>query len=126
MEHIVTSIRNVSWPECFVALKASANAYLIDVRTEEEWLETGIADLSELNKEVNLISWMILKPYNHINNEFLTKLMKITDDKQAELYFLCRSGGRSAQAAEAAMQAGYKNCCNLKDGFVENIARRKL
>jgi rhodanese-related sulfurtransferase len=127
MEHIVTSIANVSWPECFASLSSNAKAYLIDVRTQEEWKETGIADLGEAKKsQVKLISWMLLKPYTHINSNFLSILMKEIDDKQADLYFVCRSGGRSLKAAEAALQAGYQNCYNLNDGFVDSILRGKL
>jgi len=31
--------------------------------------------------------------------------------------FLCRSGARSHQAAQAAMQAGYANAYNILEGF---------
>jgi rhodanese-related sulfurtransferase len=31
--------------------------------------------------------------------------------------FICRSGGRSHQAANAATQAGYPDCYNVLQGF---------
>ncbi len=126
MEHIVTSIGNVSWPDSFASLGEEKEAYLIDVRTKEEWKETGIADLGEKNNQVKLISWMLLEPFTHINNNFLIELMKEIENKQAKLYFVCRSGGRSLKAAEAAANAGFKNCFNLKDGFTQDIPRRML
>ena len=36
---------------------------------------------------------------------------------EAPLFFLCRSGGRSAAAARAAAQAGLGRCYNIVDGF---------
>ena len=33
------------------------------------------------------------------------------------IYFICRSGGRSLAAAQAARAAGYKHVYNVKDGF---------
>lgn len=125
MEHVAASIINVSWPQCFEALKNNPNAYLIDVRTEEEWHETGIADLKNFNKEVHLISWLLLKPQTHINPNFLEELMNAINDKQAKLYFICRSGGRSAQAAQASIEAGYQYCFNVEDGFTVVIERKK-
>jgi rhodanese-related sulfurtransferase len=127
MEHIVLSIGNVSWPECFSAIKEKSDAYLIDVRTKEEWEQTGIAELGANNKDqLKLITWMIFNPFSHINNNFMNELMNKIPNKESELYFICRSGKRSYQAAEATMQAGYKNCFNVENGLTEEIARIKL
>ena len=126
MEHVAAPIVNVSWPQCFEALKHDSNAYLIDVRTEEEWHETGVADLEVFNKATTLISWLILKPQTHINNKFLEELTNAISDKQAKLYFICKSGGRSAQAAQASIEAGYQHCFNIQDGFTHDIKRKKL
>jgi rhodanese-related sulfurtransferase len=127
MEHIVLPIGNVSWPACLRSLKEKSDSYLIDVRTEEEWKNDGIVDPGLNNKnQVKLITWMLFKPFNHINNNFLNELMKNVPNKESELYFICRSGKRSYQAAEAAMQAGYKNCFNLTAGFTDDVARGKL
>ena len=127
MKHIDISIGNISWPLCFASLSTKSNIYLIDVRTEDEWKNDGILDLeSKIKNRVKLITWMFFKPFTHINNNFLNELMKEIPNKQSELYFLCRSGKRSYQAAEFAMQAGYENCYNLQNGFTEDMPRIKL
>ena len=127
MEHIALPIGNVSWQACHKSLNEKPDSYLIDVRTEEEWKNDGIADPGLNNKnKVKLITWMLFKPFNHINNNFLNELMKNVPNKESELYFICRSGKRSYQAAEAAMQAGYKSCFNLTNGFSDDVARGKL
>lgn len=124
MEHIDMSIANVSWPQCLADLKANKNAYLIDVRTEEEWQDTGIVDLNDAKDSI-LLSWIITTPYIRINSNFLSEISKLVEDKNANLYFLCKSGNRSGQAANASCNAGYSNCFNLIHGFVEDIPRRK-
>ncbi len=127
MENVVASINDVSWADFFASIKTDDEAYLIDVRTEEEWKETGITNLQNAkNAHVKLISWMFLKPVTHLNNNFLIELMKEVKNKQAKLYFVCRSGGRSINAAKAAHAAGFKNCFNIKDGFTQNIPGRML
>ena len=116
------SIRDISSSQCWEALeKNSSSAYLIDVRAKEEWKETGIADLSSIAKEVKLISWMFFTPSIHANDKFIDELKEAVNDKNTELFFICKSGGRSAQAAKAAMQNGYNNCFNINDGFVGNM-----
>lgn len=127
MEHIVLSIGNVSWPLCFASIKEKSDAYLIDVRTKEEWEQIGIVDLGPNKKEqLKLITWMIFNPFSHINNNFMNELMNKIPNKESELYFICRSGKRSYHAAEAAVQSGYKNCFNVENGLTDNIARIKL
>jgi rhodanese-related sulfurtransferase len=38
-------------------------------------------------------------------------------DKDSELFFICRSGGRSKMAAQALSALGFTRCRNVKDGF---------
>ena len=37
--------------------------------------------------------------------------------KDDEIFFICRSGGRSRMAAEAMAAAGYRHCLNVAEGF---------
>ena len=37
--------------------------------------------------------------------------------KDNEIFFICRSGGRSRMAAEAMAAAGYRHCLNVAEGF---------
>ena len=44
-------------------------------------------------------------------------LVDLATDKEAPVLFICRSGGRSHNAAMLAMQAGYTQCYNVLEGF---------
>lgn len=126
MQDLAASVDEISSTECFESLKNTKNAYLIDIRDEEEWQETGIADLSSINKKVLLISWVYFSPHAHHNSEFLSDINKNIMDKKADLFFICKSGGRSLQASNAAKQYGYNNCYSVKDGFIGNMLDNNL
>ncbi len=110
---MVTNIESV---EAWEMLKTDKNSQLIDIRTEEEWRLIGIPNLTSINKKVVFLSWQIW-PEMEINNSFMQTINKIVEDKEIALLFICRSGGRSSQAANAVQQAGYRNCYNICDGF---------
>ena len=126
MQQIAASVGDTSSLECLNALKSNPNTYLIDVRTPEEWQETGVADLSSVNKDVKLITWTFFTPYIHANSNFIDQLDSAVSNKQADLFFICKSGGRSLKAATAAMQAGYSKCHNVSDGFAGNMFDSEL
>ena len=42
--------------------------------------------------------------------------------KDAALYFICRSGSRSRNAAIEATAGGYAHCYNVEDGFEGNLS----
>lgn len=112
------AVGKVNSAQCWKALQAKKEAYLIDVRSPEEWQETGVADLADIKKDVKLLSWLFLTPSIHQNSDFINNLEKIFLNKEVELYFICKSGGRSMHAAEAALSLGYKKIFNVEDGFV--------
>lgn len=97
-------------------LKSDPNAVLIDVRTDAEFAYVGIPDLSSLQKEVKLVSW-ILFPGNQPNPNFIDQCRQVAPDRNSAVLFLCRSGIRSRYAAEAATAAGYRQCYNVLEGF---------
>ena len=121
MQHVTINMSALSSSQCWDALHNESNSFLIDVRSKEEWLEFGIADLSSINKEVKLVSWVLFKPYIHQNIQFIDELNAAVADKNAKLFFICKSGSRSSSAAKEAIQDGYKNCYNVNDGFMGNI-----
>lgn len=87
------------------ALSSEAGAFLVDVRTEPEWRFVGAPDLSDTGKSVWMLSWQVY-PAMAVNPNFVTELLQQADAMQAQsVYFLCRSGGRSHQAAEAVSAA---------------------
>lgn len=119
MENIIGSaVGKVNSAQCWQALQAKEKAHLIDVRSPEEWQETGVAKLDDIKKEVKLLSWLFLTPSIHPNRNFMNDLEQIFPDREVELFFICKSGGRSMQAAEAALSFGYKKVFNVGDGFV--------
>ncbi|WP_439543685.1 rhodanese-like domain-containing protein [Hyphomicrobium sp.] len=101
-------------------LEADKDAVLIDVRTRAEWTFVGLPDLSSLNKRVLTVEWQSF-PESRIDSGFADKLAshfeKAGVRKDAELFFICRSGARSQSAAHAMAEAGYPHCRNVADGF---------
>ncbi|MBN8531773.1 MAG: rhodanese-like domain-containing protein [Alphaproteobacteria bacterium] len=107
---------DVTASEAWTLLKETPDAVLIDVRTPPEWAFTGVPDLRELKKDLVTISWRSFPTYE-VNPQFMAHLAEVAPSKNAPLVFLCRTGGRSLDAARAATAAGYAICFNVLDGF---------
>jgi rhodanese-related sulfurtransferase len=86
-----------------------SGAKLVDVRTRPELLYVGRIPGSIA------IEWQTY-PGHHPNPEFLDELA-VSVGKDDPVMFLCRSGGRSHAAAEAATRAGWQECYNVLEGF---------
>ena len=85
--------------EAWERLASNESAALIDVRTNAEWAFVGVPDLGSIKKSAALLPW---KQYPDMrqNDEFLEAARAIVLDQSArDVFFLCRSGGRSMQAA---------------------------
>jgi rhodanese-related sulfurtransferase len=102
--------------ETWELLAADPGALLVDVRTDAEFSYVGVPDLTEVGKETKFVSW-VLFPAGNANPQFLDQLRAAAPDPEAPVLFLCRSGVRSRFAAAAAIQAGYKRCYNILQGF---------
>lgn len=90
-------------------LLMQAGVRLVDVRTRPEIVYVGrIPGAAALEWQ----TW----PGNRPNPEFLAELAAITD-KAEPVMFICRSGSRSHQAADAAAQAGWRETYNVLEGF---------
>lgn len=111
---------NVTPSAAWNALAESPLAQLIDVRTQPEWSFAGIPSLEALGKTTKLIAWKFYPNYE-ANPRFLEQLAAAVPDKSAPLYFLCKTGGRSLDAAIAATAAGYTQCYNIEGGFEGEI-----
>ena len=113
-------IEDVPVEETWARLQSDADAVLIDVRTRAEWTFVGLPDLSTLNKRVQTIEWQAF-PDSRVDPDFVEKLSGLLEGagvaKDAELFFLCRSGARSRAAAAAMAGGGYTRCRNVADGF---------
>jgi rhodanese-related sulfurtransferase len=105
---------------------------MVDVRTAAEVEYVGTPDLVDAN-----ISYMIddysawddkkarfaMSP----NSGFLTKISDVMAkaglDKNSEVIVMCRSGDRSARAADLLSNAGYTKVYSVVDGFEGDVAK---
>ena len=102
--------------EAYAALAADDDAVLVDVRTSAEWNYVGLPDLSPLGKQVICLEWQRF-PDGAVNERFVEQLRGAGLPESASIYFLCRSGVRSAAAAHAATAAGLGPAYNVEHGF---------
>lgn len=106
---------DVTSAQCWQMLADDAASQLIDVRTAREWAE-AIPDLSALGKQAHCLSWR-LDPDYALNAQFMPALRKDVPAQDTPLFFLCKVGGRSAEAASAVAAQGYTHCFNIVWGF---------
>lgn len=108
--------------ETFQDLSRTPGAALVDVRTRAEWSFVGAADLSGIGKRLHMVEWQTL-PDMAVNRDFVEQLRtQFGENIPERLYFICRSGARSlnaARAAKAAFDAAGMNieCVNVAEGF---------
>jgi rhodanese-related sulfurtransferase len=96
--------------EAHALLQQIPAARLVDVRTQAEWEYVGHVPGTVL------VEWNTY-PTAQRNPDFLNELQTQVTGTGAPVMFLCRSGGRSHQAAQVAAQAGYPNVYNILEGF---------
>lgn len=102
--------------EALKLMQDDDNAVLVDVRTIAEWKLVGIVDMSPLANRDIYIEWVDF-PGRVFNDNFITDLNAAVSHHQTPIYFLCRTGVRSAAAAKLATLDGYENCYNVIEGF---------
>ncbi len=107
---------DVSPEDAYAVLRDDPDAVLVDVRTTAEWSYVGLPDLSGLDKQVVTIEWQTF-PSGARNDAFLEQLRASGVAEGASLYFLCRSGIRSAAAADLTTAQGLGPAYNVRDGF---------
>lgn len=96
-------------PQDAWALVQSGEAVLIDVRTAEERKFVGHVPDSKH------VAWMTGLSLSR--NPRFVKELEAKAGKDDVVLLLCRSGKRSAAAAEAAAKGGFKNVFNILEGF---------
>ena len=72
------------------------------------------------NKKVIFVSWQVY-PEMGTNKFFENQILESNIKKDSNLYFICRSGQRSYNAAEFLTSRGFSNCFNVIDGFEGKI-----
>jgi len=113
-------VDDVSPKSTFDHLASEPSAVLVDVRTRAEWAFVGLPDLSALGKRVVTVEWQTF-PDNGIDPAFSERLSAALGDlgagPQTDVFFICRSGGRSRMAAELMTSSGFTRCHNVAEGF---------
>ena len=95
--------------EAFDVIENNQNAVLVDVRSLAE------LELVGWIPNAKHIEWAFY-PGMVANAEFAAQLQARVD-KDATVVFMCRTGGRSHNAAVVAQQLGYKHVYNMLEGF---------
>jgi rhodanese-related sulfurtransferase len=95
--------------EAFQLWQSLPDTKLVDVRSRAEWDWVGRIPGAV---EIELLGY----PGNLPNPAFVQELEQKVD-AAAPVLFICRSGGRSHNAAMLAMQSGYADCYNVLEGF---------
>lgn len=115
-EQAVGYAGDVSPGQAYRYMQGHPNAVVVDVRTQPEWQFVGVPDLRAISRELHLISWKHYPQFN-LNEKFSDQLMAVVPDKAAPIFFICRSGGRSQDAAMLATSLGYTYSFNIAGGF---------
>jgi rhodanese-related sulfurtransferase len=102
--------------EAFARLRDVPGVTLVDVRPQVELAFVGLPDLGLVGKDVIRVEWQRF-PDGAINDRFVEELASAGLDQTDPVLFLCRSGARSAAAAEVATRAGYREAYNVAEGF---------
>ncbi len=109
-----------------------ATVLFVDVRTRPEVEFVGMTDLVDANIPYmfnNVAEWDEKKKNfgKAVNSGFLlaieAQLKKKGLSKESPIVLMCRSGSRSAKAANLLAQSGYKNVYSVVDGFEGDKAK---
>ena len=95
--------------EAKALLELAPGAKLVDVRTKPELVLVGHIPGA---MHIEWAFYPDMKP----NPDFLAQL-NMQVDKESLVMFLCRTGGRSHNAAAVAAQAGFTESYNILEGF---------
>lgn len=95
--------------EAYALISQDADAVLVDVRSRAELELVGRVPVA------THVEWAFY-PGMVANTEFAAQLLAQVD-KSRSVVFMCRTGGRSHNAALLAQQLGYSKAYNMVEGF---------
>jgi rhodanese-related sulfurtransferase len=107
-------------------------ALVIDVRTQAEIEYVGVADIVDSNVPYMVNDYNTWDEKNgryqmSPNSGFLSKMNDLASgaglNKDSTIIVMCRSGDRSAGAANLMAKAGYTNVYSVEDGFEGDVAK---
>lgn len=108
--------------DVWTALQDQKDTALVDCRTVQEWQGIGHPDLGKIGKTTHLVEWK-QAPAMAVNPEFVAQLDQALDGEYpATLFFICRSGVRSKEAATLIQEILSSKsiaceCVNVAEGF---------
>ncbi len=108
--------------EAWESLKSEPNTVLVDVRTRAEWSFVGFPELDNFDKKVIRVEWLAF-PEMSVNPTFTGELFSCFGDRFPDkIFFICRSGVRSLDAAvyvsDVLREIGRNTLCiNVAEGF---------
>ena len=111
---------DVTPQEAWRVLSLNEGAQLVDVRSAAEWTFVGAPDLSSLKASPIFVEWKSFPGMGRVESfasDVSQALASAGADAETPVFFLCRSGGRSASAAGALTQMGAKAAFNVAGGF---------
>ncbi len=95
-------------PQTAYELANKGEIVLVDVRTPNEWMRTGLPEPA--------VAISLQDP------QFLQKLEQAVDgDKSRKIAFICASGARSGQVAQALKQYGWEHTINVAGGMTGSM-----
>ena len=103
----------------------SNNVKILDVRTLEEYVFVGHADMAwNIPVFFQSYEWDAEKKHFPMkpNSDFISQVKEIANLGDTILV-TCRSGGRSAMAVNFLADAGFKNVYNITDGFEGDMVK---
>ncbi|HLD08785.1 MAG TPA: rhodanese-like domain-containing protein [Methylophilaceae bacterium] len=95
--------------EAYEVLRLTTNAKLIDVRSRAELELVGRVP------QAAHIEWAFYP--GMVANQDFSKQLTMQVDKESVVIFMCRTGGRSHNAATLAAQLGFTEAYNMLEGF---------
>ena len=115
-------------PSAAADMVANEGAFILDVRTPQEWTWIGHGGQNKLGEGDYLEGYVLNVPYmvyheGHskgdvliLNTQFVKDVKKLLG-KNVAIITLCRSGKRSVNAALALEAAGFTNVYSMLNGF---------
>lgn len=100
--------------EAFSVLQANPKAQLVDVRTKAELELVGRVP-DAINVEWATFPGMVANP--DFAKQLAEQLNQADLDKNSVIIFMCRTGGRSHNAASVAATLGFTQAYNMLEGF---------
>ena len=105
----------------------------LDVRTRAEVNFLGIPTVADANipymEMDNMYSWdekkgvFKLEPNSGFMTEVQQRIKQKGMDTNSKIIVMCRSGDRSAKAADLLAKSGYKNVYSVVDGYEGDVAK---